>query len=152
MHGVQEICHIFDEVLSLESHALVGPLSRTAQAIAKRNVDQYIFYLLNWNHNQPLWYRMVMILTNWNLKVLWFEKTQKQFVNKLNWKNFRSSLFRRSFLTCRCGHETSRVGSSSSGSNSELSLGGNTRNMFFETIRITSGYIGSTTAPFVAVT
>jgi hypothetical protein len=53
--------------------------------------------------------------------------------------------------TCKCGHETSNVGSSSSGSNSELSLGGSTRKMFLDTILMISGYNGSHTAFLVAV-
>jgi len=40
--------------------------------------------------------------------------------------------FLNSVLTCRCGHEASSVGSSSSGSKSGFSLGGNVRNKFAE--------------------
>lgn len=36
-------------------------------------------------------------------------------------------------LTCKCGQEASSVGSSSSGSNSLLSLGGRVRNMLWDT-------------------
>ena len=52
------------------------------------------------------------------------------FFAKLGWKSGDSSTRRKNSCTiCKCGHEASSVGSSSSGSKSGLSLGGNVRNM-----------------------
>jgi cytolysin (calcineurin-like family phosphatase) len=46
--------------------------------------------------------------------------------------DFRGNEGWRVSRTCMCGHEASRVGSSSSGSKSGLSLGGRVRNIFVQ--------------------
>lgn len=57
-------------------------------------------------------------------------------VNKLTCSVFflkKITFFKKNKSTCKCGHDASRVGSSSSGSNSLLSLGGRVLNILQDT-------------------
>lgn len=93
-----------------------------------------------------------MPLCNAGLKVGILQEAEQKFIDKLEYQgkkkrkstfNYSSSLSKLEWmdpvkhwvLTCMWGHETSRVGSSSSGSKSGLSLGGSARKIFVQICR-----------------